>query len=170
MNKNFNLLGGALLGAVALLGTAALPASAATTFSVEGGALSITVAATADLDGAGFAAQSGGEDAVGSLGAVSVDDARGVNTGWRVEASSTAFTSGVGGTTSTDVLYATGTVTGSQVNATGSTGSIATVRDVVTTADATSNNTASWSPTITVALPSTALAGNYSGTVTTSVI
>jgi hypothetical protein len=33
----------------------------------------------------------------------------------------------------------------------------------------TGNNTATWNPTLTVGLPSSALAGNYSGTVNTSV-
>jgi hypothetical protein len=35
---------------------------------------------------------------------------------------------------------------------------------------ASGNNTASYTPTLTVSLPATALAGDYEGTVTTSVV
>lgn len=173
MTKNIKLLGGALLGAVALLGTAALPASAAqtgdtvTTFSLEGGTLDIVVAGLAALaDGS-----SGATSVTGSLGPVSVTDGRGGTDGWTASAASTAFTSNTG-TSSTGVTYASGAVTESGTSTTASSGTVAvgTVAAPVVVATLVSgNNTAGWAPTLTVTLPTSSLAGDYTGTVTTSV-
>ena len=173
MSKNFGYLAAAALGAVALLGATALPASAAgtgdttATFTLAGGSLDVTVAAAAALtDGAPGAAS-----VSGSLGAVGVSDTRGSTAGWVVSAASTTFV-GSNGSTSTGVSYDSG-------NATATTGIITAGTDGATdiaagapVADGTTasgNNTASFSPTLTVALPASALAGDYTGTVTTSV-
>ncbi|WP_259444413.1 hypothetical protein [Rhodococcus sp. DMU2021] len=59
----------------------------------------------------------------------------------------------------------TGTVTATPADATG----LDTAKSVVAGTAARGNNTASWAPTLTVTLPSDALAGTYTGTVTTSV-
>jgi hypothetical protein len=146
--------------------TAATAADTTTTFTIAGGDLTLTAAPTADLGSAG----TGAPTISGSLGAVGVDDARGGTVGWTATAVSTAFSQGLG-PDSTGVTYTTGTVgsTGS-VTVAGSTGmAVNTTATVVTASDVTGNNTASWTPQLTVALPSTALAGDYTGTVTTSV-
>jgi hypothetical protein len=155
---------------VAIVGFTALPAAAdptVTTFSMTGGSLTFSVQGTASLTGeaTGVAANV----ITGTLGAVSVTDARGGTTGWVTSAISTQFT---GPSVSTDVRYTNGTVTKTGTN------TVAAVTDVtiigavaVATATAVSgNNTASWNPTLDVSLPAGALAGAYTGTVTTSIV
>jgi hypothetical protein len=139
------------------------------TFSLTGGTLDISVVGTATLTNGA----SGATSVSGSLGAVGVDDARGGSTGWTASADSTSFTEGtVGAPVSSGVSYTTNTVgsTGT-VTVMGSTGqAVDAVSAVVAATAVTGNNTASWTPDVTVALPSNALAGDYTGTVTTSVL
>lgn len=164
------LLVAALTGGLAF--ATAMPASAAagdttTTFALTGGALSVAPQGTATLTNGA----SGAASVSGSLGATDVSDLRGSTAGWVVSAGSTTFTSGVGGSTSTGVSYnsgaakTTGTVTATSAGAT----VIDAVAAVVNGTAASGNNTASFAPTLTVTLPSTALAGTYTGTVTTSI-
>lgn len=174
MSKNLHVLGGgSVLGALALMAAAAMPASAAptgdttATFTLEGGSLDVTAAAGASLtDGAPGAAS-----VSGSLGPVSVSDTRGSTAGWVMSAASSTFVDGAG-SVSSDVSYNSGAATTSTgiVNPT-STGatSITAVTAVAAGTEASGNNTASYTPTLTVSLPASALAGDYEGTVTTSV-
>jgi hypothetical protein len=167
------------LGSLAVAGTmlAVLPAGAAmadgtgdtvATFTLVGGSLDVTVAASAALtDGAPGAAS-----VTGSLGAVGISDTRGSTLGWIVSAASSTFVDGAG-SVSTGVSYdsgaataSTGTVTTTTEGAT----SITTVAQVAAGTLASGNNTASYSSTLTVGLPGNALAGDYEGTVTTSVL
>lgn len=158
--------------ATALVMGFALPASAAdtaTTFSLTGGTLSLSVGASAALtsEASGVAANT----ITGTLGAVSVDDARGGTAGWVTSAASTTFT-GTGLSVSTGVAYTNGTVTGTGTNTVAAvTGqALTTTAAAVATATAVSgSNTASWNPTLDVSMPAGALAGAYSGTVTTSI-
>jgi hypothetical protein len=173
MSKKLNLLGGSVLGALALMAAAAMPASAASagdttaTFTLTGGSLDVTaLAAKALTNGAPGAAF-----VSGSLGAVGISDTRGSTAGWVMSAASTTFTDGAG-TVSTGVSYnsgaataSTGLVTPTSAGAT----SITAVAPVAAGTAASGNNTASYEPTLTVSLPDSALAGNYEGTVTTSV-
>jgi hypothetical protein len=156
--------------ATALVAGSALPASAAetdTTFELTAGALSISQAPSADLG----ADPSGTTTVSGSLGPVSVTDARGGTASWNVSGSSTAFT-GALGSSSTAVQY-----TGGLVNTTGVSvvpaGVPTTLTEepavVVGPAVVSGNNTASYAPTLAVTMPASALADDYSGTVTTSV-
>jgi hypothetical protein len=149
----------------------ASPASAddtGTTFTLTGGTLTLTVAATATLANA----DSGTTNISGSLGAVSVTDERGGTANWNVSAASTAFT-GVLGSSSTAVSYTggvvaeTGTITVADGGATALT---AVAASVVAPSALSGNNTASWSPTLAVTMPAGALADDYSGTVTTSIL
>jgi hypothetical protein len=173
----------ALLSASAALGLAAGSADAATsgntttTFAVNAGALSVTVPASASL-GAG----NPGTSISAALGSVSVSDARALLTAaWTASATSTAFTTG-GGTTpetiaNTAVSYwsgaatattGLGTFTPGQANA----GAAVAMGSTVTAFTLTSgvgDNSATWNPTIVVAVPSAAVAGTYTGTVTHSV-
>jgi hypothetical protein len=180
----------AAAAAATMLAGAALPASAAdtaTTFTLTGGGLAITPQIAAVLDTTGLSTTVGAHDVVGSLGAVTVDDTRGVgNAGWTVSATSSAFDlntpilvpplTGTSITSSTNVSYAHGTFSAVDgVTTTGSPSSAvlpltpATAATVVTGTLAIGTNTATWTPNLTVSMPATARAGEYSGTVTTSV-
>jgi hypothetical protein len=174
MRKQLNAVAGGILGGLALLAANALPASAATsgdtitTFSLTGGELAVSVAASAALTNGA----SGAASVSGTLGSVSVTDARGGTTGWTASAVTTAFAHTGGGTTASGVSYNAGVVTETgDVTATsaGATALTAEAAAVVTASAVTGNNSGSWNPTLTVALPSNALAGDYTGTITTSV-
>lgn len=171
-----------LLAAAGLALLTAVPADAATTtvtFTLTGGALTITAPATANLGSAAV----GTATLSGSLGAVTVTDARGALLGtWTASVISTDFTTG-GGTPNetvpaTAVNYAslvattTGTATFTPGQAT-----LAAAAPLNTTTPLTAysasaiigNNTASWNPTLVVNIPAAAVAGVYTGTVTHSV-
>jgi hypothetical protein len=148
--------------------TAAATGDTGATFTLAGGSLDLTVAADAALtDGA-----PGATSVSGSLGPVSVSDTRGSIAGWVVSAASTAFVDGAG-SESTGASYDSGTATASTGIVTptsaGAT-SIGVVAPVAAGTEASGNNTASYTPTLTVALPPSALAGDYTGTVTTSIV
>lgn len=138
------------------------------TFTLEGGSLDISPAPDAALtDGA-----PGDVSVSGSLGPVDISDTRGSTAGWVVSAASTTFTDGVG-SSSTGVSYdsgpateTTGTVTWTSEGPT----SITSVAPVAAGTEASGNNTATFNPTLTVSLPADALAGDYTGTVTTSIL
>lgn len=150
----------------------ASPASAATntTFSLTSGALSVTVGGTAALTNAptSVAAQT----ISGNLGTVTVDDARGGTAGWTASAISSAFT-GTGLSLSTAVNYTGGVVTktGTSTVADGTQKALGPIiaTAVVTATGVSGNNTATWNPLLAVTMPAGALAGNYFGTVTTSI-
>ena len=166
------------LGTVAVAGTvlALVPVGSAmaadsgdttATFTLAGGSLDVTAAAGAALtDGAPGAAS-----VSGSLGAVGVSDTRGSTAGWVMSGASSTFVDGAG-SVSTGVSYNSGAATGSTgtvtPTSTGAT-SITAVAPVAAGTLASGNNTASYTPDLTVALPASALAGDYTGTVTTSV-
>lgn len=168
--KTLRILGSLALGAsvVAFLPTAAMADDTATTFSLTGGSLTLSVQGTATLTDAA----TGTTAITGSLGAVSVTDERGGTANWNVSGASTAFT-GVGGSSSTAVSYTggavteTGTITVADGTATALTGVAASV---VAPTSLSGNNTAGWSPTLNVTMPAGALADSYSGTVTTSIL
>jgi hypothetical protein len=164
-------------GSVFAVITTALPASAATgsagptttTFTVTNGALTITTPNSVNL-GSGAPGTTIGPTA---LGAVTVNDNRAsANASWSATVSSTDFTSGSQTIPATDATYTTGTVT--------STGTITITSDpgltltgaaqpVVSGSAGSGNNSASWDPTIAIAVPAAAVAGLYSGTITHSV-
>jgi len=150
----------------------ALPASAddtATTFTLTGGELTLSVGANAALTD-----EASGVDAntiTGTLGAVTVTDARGGTAGWVTSAASSTFT-GTGLSVSDGVAYTNGTVTTTGTSsvdpATGV--SITSIQPVATATAVSGNNTATWNPTLDVSMPAGALAGDYTGTVTTSLV
>lgn len=167
-------LGLAGLSTAALIGATALPAAAGdttTTFTLSGSTLSIDVQSSANLG----TSPSGVTSMSGQLGNVKVTDLRGGTANWNLEGSSTKFTTGQlpnANPTSTSVTYSTGaiTTTGSIVIApSGDQALNATPRKIAGPTTVVGNNTATWNPTLTVGLPSDALAGDYTGTVTTSV-
>jgi hypothetical protein len=140
-----------------------------TTFALAGGALSVSVQPTATLT----AGDSGDTTVTGSLGTVVVSDLRGGTDVWSASATSTTFTDSTGTTASTAVSYSTGAIdstgnidiaSGSPTVLTGAPVEVAAPTSVV------GNNTASWNPTLTVTLPSDSVAGDYTGTIHTSVL
>ena len=189
---------GAALGATAVLGAVLAPAaaSAAThgsaasragaptpaakgssdpdttvTFTVTSGALTMSAPGTAKFGSGGP-----GSSIKGSLGTVSVTDGRALaSASWTATVSSTDFTTGGGSPSETtpaaDLFYDPGfisttgviTVTPSGVSLS------ASPQTVVAGTNGTGINTASWTPVIVVSVPSTAVTGTYTGTITESV-
>jgi len=175
MPKTSAYLGG-LMSATALLVVGSLPASAAsgdtvTTFSITGGSLSVAVQPSATLTNGG----AGTTQISGQLGEVAVTDERGGVLNWTTSATSTTFarTGGGADSTSTDVSYNSGLVAPSGTVVATSSGPkslTATPSAVVTGTLASGVNGATWNPALTVTLPVSALAGDYAGTVNTSVV
>jgi hypothetical protein len=160
----------AAAGAATLVLGLAVPASAddtATTFTLTGGEITLSVSSSATL--ANEASSVTANVITGTLGQVVVTDSRGGTSDWVVTASSTTFT-GAGLSVSDDVAYSNGTVTTSGTSSVSpvSAASIASVDDVADATGISGNNTASWNPTLDVSMPAGALAGDYAGTVTTS--
>jgi hypothetical protein len=159
----------------------ALPADGATsggttaTFQLSGGALSITVPATANLGTAATGATAIG----GPLGVVQVTDARGSTVAtWTATALSGAFTAGAGQTIpAADVNYWSGVATSTTGVGVFTPGQAAAVNEVAINAAQTAfaltagvgNNQATWNPTIDIHLPGSTTAGTYAGTITHSV-
>lgn len=177
--RNALLLATASLG---LVGALALPASAApgdttTTFTLTGGALNLSAPANAALTAGGI-----GANASGSLGDVSVTDARGaLVAAWTATAVSTDFKTGAGAAAQTVgkalVDYWSGpstAFTGVSVALPGQPlAANAVPMDAAKTAFSlvagVGNNSTTWAPTLVVKVPATAVAGAYTGTITHSV-
>jgi hypothetical protein len=141
------------------------------TFAVTSGALTMTAPTAANL-GSGAP----GTDISGSLGAVSVQDTRALLTAaWTVTAASTAFTTGTATPAETipvsDISYAPGSITSTgTITPTGTNITLSgTPQTVVTGSSGVGSNSASWSPTITVHVPDSAVFGTYTGTISHSV-
>lgn len=166
-----------------LLAATAAPASAATTtttttFTLSGGALAITAPAAVNLGS--FA--TGTLLITGQLGAVTVTDNRGalVNS-WAATVSTSTFTTGGGSAAETvpkaAVDYWSGPATATTGTGVFTPGLLASVNQVPLTvsvgafsATATvGDNSATWNPTLVIAVPAAAVVGTYSGTITHSV-
>ena len=155
------------------------PASAApvgdTTATVEvtGGSLSITV--PADAGSLGSVSNTVlGDTISGSLGVVQVNDARSAaaGSGWVASAISTAFTPPAGPTIAASAVgYTAGTITkvGTATFTANDPTDLTGVVAVVTATGITGDNSATWNPTINVAVPGGMAAAIYSGTITHSV-
>lgn len=155
-----------------------VPAPTTVTFTVTTGLLTLTVPATAPL-GSGAP----GTTISGGLGTVTVTDDRALlAAAWTVTASATNWTTGAASTAETipvsDVGYAVGSITTTgTITATGTNlpaGSVAgdlsgTPQTVVAGTAGVGDNTATWDPTISVAVPASAVGGGYTGTITHSV-
>lgn len=169
-------IGYAAAGAVALAlmsvpGTAdAAPGDTTTTFTVTAGSLAITAPTSAAL-GSGAP----NTNVTGQLGSITVNDLRGVNPApWTASVASTDFTAtGVTAVPASAVTYAPGAATATTGDGTFTPGADGTLSSTPRTAfshtGGTGGNSATWNPTLTVAVPSTATATTYSGTVTHSV-
>jgi hypothetical protein len=142
------------------------------TFTVTVGDLSMTAPATATL-GAGAP----GTTISGALGTTTVTDDRALlSASWTATAFSSAWTTGGGTPSETIPVGAAGydpgaiTTTGTiSVTGTPITLSTTTAQPVVTAAAGVGDNTATWDPTISVAVPASAVGGAYTGTIVQSV-
>jgi hypothetical protein len=141
------------------------------TFAVTSGLLTMTAPASAFL-GSGAP----GTIISGSIGTVTVTDNRALlAASWNATASSTTFTTG-GGTgpeviPASDATYTPGAIakTGTITTA-GSTITLSSAPQTVVAGTAgNGDNSASWNPTIAVAVPAAAVNGTYTGVLTQSV-
>jgi len=158
----------------------ALPASADTTggstatVTIVGGVLSITV--PTDAGNLGTRANSvGGGTISGPLGPVQVSDARSAaaGSGWVASVISTAFPPPAGPTIAASAVgYTAGTITkvGTATYTANDPGNLTGVAPAVTATGITGDNSATWNPTIDVAVPGGMAAGVYSATITHSVV
>ena len=157
----------------------ALPASAApgdttATLTVTGGSLSISVPANANL-GTLSNSENGGTVS-GALGQVQVLDARTAAAGssWTASVISTTFAPTAGtAIAASAVSYTAGAITetGTSVTTANDPGDLTGVSAAVTASAITGDNSASWNPTIHVAMPG-GIAGastTYTATITHSV-
>jgi hypothetical protein len=138
------------------------------TFTVTSGLLTMTAPVSVNI-GSGAP----GTTIAGALGAVTVTDDRALLTAsWTADASATDWTTGAGTPAETipagDVGYDPGTVTTTgTVTVTGTPITLsATVAPDVTASTGVGDDTASWDPTLSVAVPAAAVGGAYTGTVT----
>ncbi|TFD83512.1 hypothetical protein E3T61_20960 [Cryobacterium lactosi] len=169
----------ALIGAIALTGTTALSATAATdppkdtdaTVTVQGGDLTLDVPAALTLNSTGP-----GAPATGSLGTVTVTDATASTVGWTASITVSDFTSLVA---NSPVIPATAfSYTASAATPTGAGQGVVTGSGTVTggasstvqTATAAGNNAATWTAEVALTIPANALAGDYTGTLTHSLL
>jgi hypothetical protein len=155
----------------------ALPASADTTtasVTVTGGTLTISAPATAGSLGSIANSVSGGTIS-GTLGQVQVNDARSAaaGSGWIASVISTAFTPSAGPTIAASfVSYTAGTITkvGTATYTANNPGNLTGVSAAVTATGITGDNSATWTPTINVAVPGGTVATTYSAIITHSVV
>ena len=169
-----------LAGAAGLLTLGlAIPASAdsppgtSATITITGGALLITVPPSAgNLGTRANTVQSG--TISGPLGVVQVNDARmaAAGSGWTATVISTAFTPTPGpAIAASAVSYNAGAITkvGTATYTANNPADLTAVVPAVTATGITGDNSATWNPTITVAVPGGMAAGVYSATITHSV-
>jgi hypothetical protein len=154
----------------------AAPALAVTpaTITITGGALEIS--APTDSASLGTIVNTvGGGTVSGQLGIVRVSDARSAaaGSGWVASAISSAFTPPAGpAIAASAVSYSAGTITkvGTATYTANDPSSLTGVSPVVTATGITGDNSATWNPTLSVAVPGGTAAGVYSATVTHSVL
>lgn len=167
----------AAIGLSVVSGSNAWAGDTTTTFEVTAGGLSVSVPASKDL-GSGVP----GGTITSQLGAVTVTDARAqLVAAWTATTSATAFTTGGGTPAETiskaNVSYWSGLATATtgigvftpgQLTALNAQ-SLSTSRTAFSLAAGVGNNSASWNPTLIVSVPSAAVTGTYTGTVTHTV-
>jgi hypothetical protein len=176
--RNRTLLTAAAI--ITLTLASAVPALAATTgttsatIELTGGFLSITVPTTAGSLGTHANSVDGGTIS-GPLGEVQVLDARSAiaGSGWVASAISTAFTPPAGPAIAASAVgYSAGVITkvGTATFTANDPSALTGVTAVVTATGITGDNSATWNPTITIAVPGGMAAGIYSATITHSVV
>jgi hypothetical protein len=149
----------------------AADAGTGTTFTITGGALTISAPGGTVSLGTG-AASVAAQTITGSLGPVTVTDSRGNILGWVTSAISTAFTSGGLTVPATAISYGLSapTVTGTATVVPLAAVDLTAAKTVETATAVIGVNTAVWNPSISVAVPLSAQTGVYTATMTHSVI
>jgi hypothetical protein len=147
------------------------PGETETTFALTGGSLAISVpVGPVELDSAAVSADA--QTMTGSLGDVMVTDNRGNVAGWVASALSSAFT-GATPVPASAVSYAPNALTGktgiSTVTPTPA-GNLSAISPVETATLVQGANTASWNPALSVAVPAGAQTGEYTATLTHSIV
>lgn len=170
------LLVASVAGLLALGMLVAAPSFAATTatITIEGGTLQIS-APTGSVDLGSLVNTVGGGTISGSLGEVQVSDARSAaaGSGWVASVISSAFTPPAGPAIAASAVgYTAGTITkvGTATYTANDPGNLTGVSPSVTATGITGDNSATWNPTINVAVPGGMAAGVYSATITHSVL
>jgi hypothetical protein len=152
------------------LPAAAAPGDTTATFTVAVGSLSISVPPTVSFGT--WTDVVGGGTLSHALGVVQVTDARSpaAGSGWVATAISTAFTGGTAIAASA-IGYTAGPITkvGTATYTANDPPDLTAVHPVVTATGITGDNSATWNPTINVAIPGGAVSGGYSATITQSV-
>lgn len=166
----------ALAATVGVAGSAGAADSAdtTTTFTLTGGGLSIDAPGSKNLG----SVATGTMTIQGELGSITVVDNRGrLNATWTANASATDFKTGGGTAAETipanTVFYDPGLVADSASPVTGAfvgtPKTLGTSLLPVFTGTTVGNNTATWTPEITINVPAQAVVGTYTGTITHSV-
>jgi hypothetical protein len=166
----------AIFASTALVTAVGLPAQPAlatnVSMTIVGGALTISVPATSNLGT--YTNTVGGGELSGSLGEVTVSDARSAAAGswWVATVIATALTPSAGPTIGAALIdYRCGDITkvGVATFVASDQIGLAAVVPVVTASGITGDNSATWNPTITVNIDGGKAAGTYTGTITHSV-
>ncbi|MEY2581670.1 MAG: hypothetical protein QOE09_1519 [Ilumatobacteraceae bacterium] len=177
--KISHLLVAAAIAATALGSAGSASASLTNaTVTITGGALAITVPTNTLLDPVNLGTRAntvGGGTISGALGVVQVSDGRSAaaGSGWVASVISSAFTPPAGPAIAASyVSYTAGTITkvGTATYTANDPLNLTGVVPVVTATGITGDNSATWNPTINVAVPGGMAAGTYSATITHSVV
>jgi hypothetical protein len=169
-----NLLLAMASGALSLAFAASASAGATTaTFVITGGALAITVP-TSPVSLGTRQNTVGGGTISGVLGQVQVSDGRSAaaGSGWVASVISTTFAPPAGtAIAASAVSYTVGTITkvGTAVYTANDPPDLTGVSPAITATAITGDNSATWTPTITVLIPGGMAAGTYTATITHSV-
>ena len=170
------LLVASVAGLVALGMLVAAPSFADTTATITltGGTLQIS-APPGSVDLGSLVNTVGGGTISGPLGEVQVSDARSAvaGSGWVASVISSAFTPPAGpAIAASAVSYTAGTITkvGTATYTANDPDDLTAVSPSVTATGITGDNSATWNPTINVAVPGGTAAGVYSATITHSVL
>lgn len=174
-----------VLPAVAALSLGVLssaPADAqSVTFSLTGGSIAIAEPSSAAALTGGALAGLTGSTVSGALGSTTVTDQRGGTTTWqsRIAGPAGGFTNGTTTIPASaavvwvpGVISTTGVVVATQGTHLLQASGLAlttSAQDLVTTSGVIGNNSATFTPSIAITIPSNATAGDYSGTVTQTV-
>jgi hypothetical protein len=178
LHRLFGLASAALLVAGLLTATSA-PGWAATSggttasFTLTGGTLSITVP-TATVSFGSTPETVAGQVVSGSLGQVQVNDARdaAAGAGWVATVISAAFTPSAGTAIAASAIsYSAGAISkvGTATYTANNPGDLTAAVAVVTASGITGDNSATWNPTISIAVPGGMAAGTYVAVITHSV-
>jgi hypothetical protein len=175
MNKQGLLV--AVVGMLALgiaSPASAVPGVTTATITVQGGSLAITVPTAAGNLGTAINTVSG-EVISGPLGQVQVSDGRSAaaGSGWVASVISSAFTPPAGPAIAASAVgYTAGTITkvGTATYTANDPANLTGVAPAITATGITGDNSATWNPTINVAVPGGMAAGIYSATITHSVV